>query len=88
MSSLIKALHSLTLPLRIRLKDVKDPTLATENGDTVAGRIQQLMSAIENDVKECGKTIDTYRKQHLLGTHRRVDTVFIYLTPFSSSQIR
>jgi hypothetical protein len=44
------------------------PNLITESGDTIIGRIQQLMSSIENDIKECGKAIDTYRKQHLMGS--------------------
>jgi hypothetical protein len=50
-----------------RLKDVKDPDLKTEAGETVTGRLQLLMKAIENDIKECGKAVDTYRKQHVMG---------------------
>jgi hypothetical protein len=34
----------------------------------ITGRLQLLMVAIENDIREYGKAIDTYRKQRVMGS--------------------
>jgi hypothetical protein len=49
----------------LQLHFVKDPELTTETGESVCGRIQALMGAVERDIKNCGNLIDTYHKHSL-----------------------
>ncbi|KAF8312648.1 hypothetical protein DL93DRAFT_1295443 [Clavulina sp. PMI_390] len=47
----------------LQLDGVQDPDLKDQKtGQTVGGRIQRLMSAIEGDIKDCGNLIDAYSK--------------------------
>lgn len=53
----------------LQLSSVQDPELKDQRtGQTVVGRIQALMSSIEQDIKDCGNLIDTYAKHSLPST--------------------
>ncbi len=46
----------------LQLRDVKDPELKTDNGESVRGRVQALMGRVEQEIEEVGNLIDTHHK--------------------------
>jgi hypothetical protein len=66
-----RALHPLYSPILIhdmtvqQLHFVEDPTLQTEDGVSVAGRIQILMSRIKDDITQCGNLLNKYHAHSL-----------------------
>ncbi|KAF8320530.1 uncharacterized protein EI90DRAFT_2598279 [Cantharellus anzutake] len=46
----------------LQLHHVKDPTLKSPTGETIAGRLQSLMGQIEQDIKTVGNLVDQYHK--------------------------
>lgn len=51
-----------------RLKYVTDPTLIAESGNRIIGRLQELLEKIQKELTIIGSAIDTYYKQHIVGT--------------------
>ena len=49
----------------LQLHDVKDPELKTDDGQTVIGRINALLTRIELEIKQCGNLIDLYHRHHV-----------------------
>ncbi|KAF8308150.1 hypothetical protein DL93DRAFT_2231827 [Clavulina sp. PMI_390] len=50
----------------LQLHFVKDPTLVTENGDSVQGRIETLVKDIEQDIINTGNLINKYHQHRLI----------------------
>lgn len=48
----------------LQLRNVKDPELETDGGETMVGRIDALMKKIEVNITECGNLIDLYHRHH------------------------
>ena len=44
----------------LQLNRVKDPALQLEDGQSTAGRVQTLMTDLENDIRKCGNLLDPY----------------------------
>jgi hypothetical protein len=75
-----RALHPLYDPILTigttsqQLHFVEDPTLQTEDGVSVAGRIQILMSRIKDDITQCGNLLNKYHAHSLACVY-----LFIYV---------
>lgn len=55
----------------LQLHFVKDPELKSATGESIAGRIQVLMAAIEKDITDCGNLIDAYHKHSLTSEYHQ-----------------
>ena len=56
---------TLLLEIYVSLQDVRDEP--RPDGTTLAGRTQQLMKKIADDIVACGNVCDTYAKKGLVG---------------------
>lgn len=50
-----------------QLHFVEDPEMVTEDGQTVAGRIQNLLGDIKKDITDCGHIINKYHQHSTAG---------------------
>ncbi|KAF8288826.1 hypothetical protein DL93DRAFT_1177376 [Clavulina sp. PMI_390] len=66
----------------LQLHFVEDPTLITDNGDSVQGRIQNLMRDIEQDINSTGNLINKYHQHSLASKFFRSGQ---YATQFKSA---
>lgn len=52
----------------LRLRHVKDPLEVGPDGQTVGGRMQNLIQKIADDIKNAGSACDAYMKKGFLGS--------------------
>ncbi|OJA16897.1 hypothetical protein AZE42_11473 [Rhizopogon vesiculosus] len=58
----------------LQLKDVKDPDITGPYGETIEGRLQDVMKHIAQDIEDCGNAIDKYCKSKFIVKFFRSDT--------------
>lgn len=62
---------------RCRLRNIKDTTRDTDDGETIKSKLTRVLAVIKDDIEEAGNLVDSYSKARTWVSHAKTTSRFV-----------